>query len=241
MNISKNIAAYIADKSLSWAPSTLRNEEIRLQGLAGVLDGEPVALWNELQSRGMSKYSVVTTWTRVTDFWQFLVDSKLVEGSTNEYSEFRRKNKRQFKNAYEQKTCELTFDETLQLVQSIARPESRAKALQLLNGGLRYTESLSVVDGSVIGKGSKVREVYVDNCDGFTVSYRTFLRDLRAVGLKPHDLRKVFLTALVRDGANEFELMEAAGWSSMAPARSYINVNKDSLRARVRRIQKGAA
>jgi integrase len=194
-------------------------------------------LWDELKRRGLSKYSVVTTWTRVTDFWQFLLDSKLKEG-TNEYAEFRRKNELQFKNAYRPKTCGLTYKDALEAIARISRESSRLKATQLLEGGLRFTESLEVKDGAVVGKGGKTRDVFVSSVN-LEVSYKTFLRDLHAVGLKPHDLRKVFLTALAQDGANEFELMEAAGWSSITPARSYINVNKKALSERVKRIQEG--
>lgn len=228
-----HIQKYIESKKLAWAPSTLRSEEARLSAVAAVLNGDPGQLWQHLEDKGIKPYARVSTWIRVVSFWDFLGHT------TNPYKEFKEKNARLFKHTYVPKKPEMTYEEARKLVDSIQDQSIRRRALEILGSGARWFESASHSGGNVSGKGSKNRALYVPSVEGpaFRGSYQTFRRALESLGLKPHDLRKLFLTKLVELGANEFELMEAAGWSSMTPARSYINVNKDRLQAKIRMMQ----
>ena len=94
-------------------------------------------------------------------------------------------------------------------------------------------------DGEIRGKGSKVRKVFgTDTCkhDQAGVTYSQFYRALKKVDLKPHDLRKVFLTEAVAQGATHFELCKLAGWASINTASSYIGVKDKTLEELVDKI-----
>lgn len=156
-----------------------------------------------------------------------------VATGVNVYDEWRKENARVFRNVYEKKKPTISYEEARAKCESLQEP-ARSKALQLLSGGLRYTESSTLRDGQVVGKGGKVRNVYCLPTGANRQNYQAFRRALGRVGLKPHDLRKIFLTRLVEKGVNQFELCEVAGWSSIATASSYINVNKSRLASLVR-------
>jgi integrase len=232
-----SIAEYLKSKQLAWAPTTLKSEGARLSAVEHVLDGDPTRLWELMEERKMKPYARLTTWIRVMNYWDFLVDSG--KTSSNPYRSFRRRNARLFKHTYTPCKPTLSYEEAKARIESIEDPTIRRRALEMIGSGARWAESETHKDGTVVGKGGKSRQLYVPQVDGpeFIGTYQTFRRGLAKVGLKPHDLRKLFLTKLVELGANEFELMEAAGWSSMAPARSYINVNRDNLAARIKKIQ----
>lgn len=239
-NTKKLIAAYIADKRLAWAPTTLKTAHFQLDAYAHVISGIPLALWNEMEKRGLKPYSRVTVFARVTDFYQWLVDYGHVQGP-NPYKQFKEKNARQFKNVYKTSKPKVSYEDAREAIGKLA-PEFRAKAMQLLTGGLRFTESFTVTDGVVTGKGGKTRECFASaphpGADG--IEYRTFLRALKkATGLKPHDLRKIFLNELVNKGANPFELCEVAGWSNLNTAQSYIRTNQSQIRNLVQKVQGG--
>jgi integrase len=232
------IEKYLEDRKLAWSESTLRSERHRLNAVADALDGEPRTLWNAV--KGLAPYSRLTTWTRVVNFWDYLIEQGVVSG--NPYKVFKSKNAKQFKNVYERETPEESFEEILRKVDSIEADDVRAEARLLLLTGLRASEPGSLTrNGEVHGKGGKRRRVYAP--DDYTPSrarpsYQRLLRGLRGVGLRPHTLRKVFATELVRRGANPFELMEAMGWSCIATATSYVNPNQQSLAEKVRLLQK---
>ena len=103
---------------------------------------------------------------------------------------------------------------------------------------MRFSEFQTIEDGVVVGKGGRRREIYVTDLPRpkGDVSYGTFYRHLKEVGLKPHDLRKACLTRLVEQGANEFELCEIAGWRNLNTASSYIKANKAKLKALMEKV-----
>lgn len=230
---------YMNSKSLAWAPSTLKSEEARLSAVVDVLDGSPDHLWRHMEEKKMKPYARLTTWIRVSSFYDFLMSKGYVR--TNPYKTFKQENARLFKNTYTPKKPEMTYEEAKARIEKIEDPAIRRRALEIIGSGLRYTESSTHSNGGVYGKGSKHREVHIPEVVGpeFQGTYQTFRRALAKVGLKPHDLRKLFLSKLVEMGANEFELMEAAGWTSLAPAKAYINVNKATLKARIKKLQGG--
>lgn len=234
MDTIKLIDEYMDSKQYAWAPSTLRSELYRLQSVSDKLDGNPVKLWKGIQYQ--KPYSRLTTWTRVTEYWQWLMDEGKISYGKNPYKEWRTKNARVFKNVYLKKTPEITYQEAKERIGTITDPRVREKALRLLEGGLRFSESDTLRDGTVNGKGSKRRRAF---CTEGTIDcgYGVVYRALRKIGIRPHDLRKLFLSRLVEMGANEFELCEVAGWSNLNTASSYIKTNPSRIKKLVEMVQ----
>jgi site-specific recombinase XerC len=232
------IDSYLDSKKYAWAPTTLTSERHRLNAIKDYLTGNPETLWNSLQDR--APYTRLTIWTRVSDFYDWLIEEGKVKG-VNEYKKWRKKNAKVFKNVYVPTKPEMSFEEAFRLINTIERIDIRRRALEILGSGTRFSESGQVKESKVYGKGSKVRNVYQPKIQGetYTGSYQEFRRALDKVGLKPHDLRKLFLTKLVEMGANEFQLCEVAGWNSIQTASSYIKVNSEKTRMLVEQIHGG--
>lgn len=242
LTVTQLIEKYLDDKKLAWAETTLKSERHRLNAAAPAIDGKAQTLWDALQEHGA--YGRQTIWTRVTDFYQWCLDNEHVQGG-NPYRAFRQKNARQFKNVYTKKVPNISFEEIRARIQTIEDEEVRALAERILSGGLRYAESQQVeADGTVVGKGSKRRRVYVsvesDRVHN-PINYQRLRRALATLSLRPHDLRKAFLNRLVELGANEFELCEVAGWSSISTASSYIKANDERIKRLVQMVQSGTA
>jgi integrase len=215
------IMAYVTEKQ--FAPSTQRSEAARLRQLARPLsDGRPETLYKALEK--LAPYTRVTSWTRATAFVDWLIGRGDVVAP----------------NAYVRRTPDVSFAEAEARIKTLPAA-TQNRALQILYSGMRWTESETRQGGQVIGKGGKAREVFVPNVPGpeFQQSYSTFLRQLGTVGLKPHDLRKLALSRLVELGANEYELREIAGWSSLAPALSYIRTDKNKIRSLMKKVAGG--
>jgi site-specific recombinase XerD len=222
------INAYIESKRLAWAPSTLRSEKHRLSAFADAMDGTPLTLWNNIEY--MKPYSRLTAWTRATEYWQFLIDGGHRNGP-NPYKQFRETNARLFRNCYVTKTPVITFAQATHSIQTGLTGPYRQMALQLLHTGMRISERRSLKEGTVVGKGNKRRAVFLHTSEaGETCNESTFRRHLSKIGLKPHDLRKLFLTRMVERGASPYELCQLAGWSSINTAASYIQVNQNRLK-----------
>jgi integrase len=233
-NVKTLIEQYLTDKQDAWAESTLASERHRLNSVAEVLDGDPDKLWKSI--KGLAPYTRVTVWTRVTHFWGWAIEYGHVPGP-NRYKQWKDKHGRQFRNAYTPKLPEITFAEAQARIQGLADSGVRRKALELLYGGLRYTESLTydAQSKSVIGKGSKPRRVYVPPVEGevYKGTYRTFLRRLSEVGLKPHTLRKLAATQLARHGVEQFDLCKVMGWVDPKTAMIYVAPLKEEEMERV--------
>lgn len=81
--------------------------------------------------------------------------------------------------------------------------------------------------------------MYVESCT-FTHSYSTFLRELKKVGLKPHDLRKLCATELKRQGMSDIDLMKAMGWESITTAKAYLIPLEEAAMEEKFKMLKGA-
>lgn len=224
------IEQYLDSKKLAWSETTKRSERARLNAVSAYLTGNPNDLWEAIKDKG--PYTRLTVWTRVTQYWQWMLDEGLKNGK-NEYKVWREKNAKVFKNTYVRTKPEITFDEAKRRIQALSDRDVREKAIQLLEGGLRFNESNSISDGTVLGKGGKTRRVYVSSGTS-NVSYGRVYAALKRIGIRPHDLRKLFLSRVVESGANEFELCEIAGWSNLNTASSYIKVNSKRIEQLVR-------
>lgn len=222
------IEKYIEEHTLAWSESTKRSEKYRLHKLADILDGNPERLWEALKEK--SPYTKLTTWIRVVKFWEWLLLNNYKDGN-NAYDSFKKKNSRIFKNVYVRRSPRITFNEAYQRIRNINDLQSRKKAEELLKTGMRFSESLTLQDGWVYGKGGKSRRIYGGDFERntYTKSYDNFRRQLRRVGLKPHDLRKICFNNLVSKNVNEFELCAIAGWSNINTASSYIKLDEKRL------------
>ncbi len=236
-NMQEFIEQYLEDMKLAWSASTLRSETYRLKAVSSYLNGDAKTLWNELEGQGMAPYARVTTWTRVTAFWDWLLEGEKAHGP-NPYRIFRKKFARQFRHTYTKRIPSISFDEAKRRIERIHDNDIRSKALELLSTGMRYTESFTIEAGHVTGKGGKRRAVYHSGSvpSTYSSSYSTFWRTLGRVGLKPHDLRKICMNKLVEQGANQFELCEIAGWSKIDTASSYIQGNKSSIKELMKKV-----
>lgn len=221
----KLIDAYIQDHSRAWEPTTQKSERHRLYGVASALDGNPETLWASLANQ--HPHSRLKTFSRVIHFWDWLISNN--QKRSNEYRKWKKRNALQFKNVYIKKSPEISFAEAKGLVGQIKNDSVRRYAMALLSGGLRVSEGASVHNGEVTGKGRKTRTVFTDGAK-LETSYATLVRHLAKVGLKPHDLRKIFATELVKRGADGFELCELMGWSNLQTASSYIKANRNRCR-----------
>lgn len=214
------INAYIKSKEHAWAESTKRSELYRLTSLEKVIDGNPLTLWNHIE-KTYKPYTRSTIWTRVTEYWDFS------HKGSNPYRAWRKTNAKQFKNVYEKKTPKISYEEATEKIDKLPIKEDRVKALQLLKGGLRWSESFTInEEGYVKGKGSKVRKVFVYSTT-YSRNYTTFYNALNSVGLKPHDLRKIKATELLKQGMSINDLCHVMGWEDMKTAMSYISASKE--------------
>lgn len=220
-----HVESYLKEKELEWSPKTIRSTRFTLTKLLPYLTGDPVILWDYLLAN-QEPYSRVTSWGRVCGFWEWANPGK------NPYREFRVKNARLFRGKYVRKTTSETMKEARTKIESISDPAIKRKALELLLTGMRWSESFTLKNGIIEGKGGAQRAIDLPKVDGpeLTCHYFTFLRALRDVGLKPHSLRKIYLSECVASGANVYELKELAGWASLESSLSYINVNAKRLK-----------
>lgn len=225
---------YIAYMAPKWSEASVRSERQRLNQLWPVIDGDPEKLWAALQEHGA--YARVTYWGRVSSFWDWRIKKQGLAGP-NPYAIFREESPRCFRGKYTRKPCKKTVEELKAELTRIPdqHADIRNKLMQLLEGGLRRTESYTLTDdGYVTGKGGKVRKVYVSQPNGPMAGqerYSTMLRLCKEyTGVTPHKLRSARLTKVANNGGSMNELMEFAGWSSPGPAASYVNVREERLR-----------
>jgi site-specific recombinase XerD len=243
---------YIKEMSSTWSDSSTRSESTRLNKVLEYIDltqpedikkdKRAAVLWDALAEYNANARS--TYWTRVVAFYDWCIENEKAK-APNPYRLFRKKNRRCFTNVYERKPCEKTFNEAYQAINKIEKVELRNRALLLLEGGLRHTESHTLKDSYVIGKGGKQRRVYCRPITGpcsTPSQYSSLLRAVKEVlGVGPHKLRSIFANELVRKGANAFELKKAMGWSNLATAESYISANDDTIKKMVESVQGGTS
>lgn len=233
----KLIDLYILDHELAWTPATTRSERYRLNAVASVIDGNPDKLWAAIQ--GQKPYTRVTTWTRVAKFWDWAIAGGHANGTTdNLYRTFRRKNARLFKNAYVKRLPSITLEEAKARIARLSDETIKKKATDILRNGLRFNDWVDSSNGEIRGKGGKIRELLGPIAPGqeYSKSYNTFWRRLNEVGLKPHDLRKIFASKLAKNGLNAFDLCRVLGWEKIQTATLYVaSSTKSELKSFVRK------
>lgn len=218
-----------------WAESTAKDERYRLSAIDPkyIMDAQKMFTYLS-KERKLSKYSLQTTFIRITDFFEWAMEESHLKSPYNIYRKFRKEKGALFKNHYEPERIDITFDEAMEKIKSIDDPEIRGKAYHLLATGARWKESLSVdKDGFTVTKGGRKRKLFVAKTlerlikPDFSRNYTTFLRGLASVGLKPHTLRKLAATQLVRQGVDLSDLKEIMGWKSIQTANSYLQPQKE--------------
>jgi site-specific recombinase XerD len=226
--MEKLIHSYLESKIGSWEQTTIRSEGHRLnKHAAAALSAGPAAYYQQLSTTA-KPYTTKTIFTRIGEFVDWMIEHGHMEGP-NSFKLFVKNNRKVFKNAYQKEQLDVTFAEAKERIEAIKDVELREKALQLLLTGARWSESFTLKDGQVVGKGRKIRRLFNATEASWAKSYRTFLQRLKEeTGLKPHSLRKLFATNLVEQGASEADLLKIMGWSSIITASSYLQSKKDS-------------
>lgn len=214
----EHIEAYLKDHETAWAPSTLKSESARLRRLSPHLDLTPEALHEHLIKAGKKPYTIKTTFIR-------LVDLERWAGLDKRFARYMEKHGRRFKHLYVKEEVKITYAEAYKRIMGLGSP-CREHALGMLQCGVRISESYNVQAGEVIGKGGKPRKVYGTIKE--TAAKSTLTRKLKAVGLKPHMLRKLCATRLAEKGASPADLCKVFGWTSIETAYQYLQPKDDA-------------
>ncbi len=206
------IEPYLKYHETAWAKSTMKTARSILKKCEDCLES-PEGLFDKLRERQIRAYTLKATFTRICHLEKWAQREPIFKAFTNRH-------RATFKHAYVKKEVGISYEEALAAITQLDSP-AREHAYSLLNTGLRISESYDVgADQMVRGKGGKVRKVY--GRVEYTIPKTTLWRKLRDVGLKPHDLRKLFATRLVERGASAADLCKVMGWSSIATAYQYL-------------------
>lgn len=223
----EQIDLYIQSKRLAWSKTTQKSERARLVANLHLINQGPE---NLVKVAHLKPYSLKTLFLRAGELADYC------KHTPNLYKDYLKTNALHFKHAYERVNVQLSYQEASAQVAKIADPAAKKVAQAILASGLRAHEALRY-DGSgeIMGKGSKKRPVFIEeNLLSEGLTYDKLYRELKAVGLKPHDLRKLAATRLVEAGLREADLMTVFGWSSIQTASYYLQAkNKNELKALV--------
>lgn len=215
------IEKYLESKKLAWEESSLKSERARLSAnVPGMVNG-PAAHFEEL-SKTKHRNTIKTIFIRLASFEEFAYQ-------TNKYRTFLKTHRNLFKHVYQREKIDISFEEAKKRILAIKDEEVRNKALQLLATGMRWSESFTLdAQNMVTGKGNKRRRIYNSTSAQFIRSYATFWRTLkRETGLKPHTLRKLYVTHLLRNGLPIHEVKDIVGHSSIETTALYAQAPKE--------------
>lgn len=218
------VGSYLEYHRLAWAPATLRSARYTLKTY-WPLATSPEALWASLAP--LAPYTRQTVWVRLAHYQNWLTSKGVICEEAHSLSAFAKRNKRLFRGAYKPERLTITYEEAAQRLAALQPLDVRRTAQRMLFGAQRWSDK-ACGDGLVVGKGSKVRQDYSpEGLQGADAPYQKVYRALKAVGLKPHTLRKLALNLLVERGATAADLMQVAGWASMSTAIAYLQPKDD--------------
>lgn len=214
------VEQYIEGQRNAWSPMTLKTERSRLVGILRLSSNlsSPDKLFIDMKAAGWKPYTIKTAFVRLAALERW---SRRDLG----YDRFLREMRNRFKHSYERQDVKVTYREAVSRIDKISCGKTRQMAHDMLRSGLRLSEAYKVRDGSVKGKGDKLRKVYVEVAT--TVPRSTLWARLKEVGLKPHDLRKLCATRLSENGATAADLCKVFGWSSINTAYRYLQPKDD--------------
>lgn len=227
------IAAYLDSKKNSWSPATLKSEEARLHTISPLMTS-PEALYTAL-SAAYAPYSVVTYWTRAVALYDFYLRSCDLEIRSNPFADYRKDNARLFKNKYQPRHVEVTFEQAKNFIETIKDPDTYEACARALFGGLRIHEVHAIQGSLVTGKGGKSRNYFgpaVSRMLPRTIGDKV-RKALAPINLTPHDLRRLFATKIVQEGMKEADLLKVMGWNSILTAKSYLQPKANSELANI--------
>ena len=239
MFTTEQVNQYIKSKQGSWAATSTRSESSRLHTILAFLSmTDAEKLYSQLAAAGKLPYTIKTTFIRVGDFFEYCYPSH-----PNPYKDLLKRDSKRFKNAYIPERLAVNFNDAKEKISEMKDERCRKLAYFILHSGLRAREALSYSgsdSGWVMGKGARMRRVFNSELAPVRnegVTYLTFYRSLRAVGLKPHTLRKLAATEMAKGGLKEADLLHVMGWSSMQTASIYLQPTNDAaLESRLQQI-----
>ncbi len=219
------IEQYIESKKNSWAATTIHTEYSRLRSHAAILDKTPDEIFDRLHTGGMKRYSIKTTMTRISDYYQWLIDNNFKPKGPNPFKVYFKTHSNNFKQCYQPKRLTTTFGEAQEQIDAMPDGQEKLASRQLLEAGLRSCELSTLENNRVTGKGGKTREVFLsDVLKSFKYKgkYYQLFYALKKVGLTPHDLRKLCATEFSRlPGVITIDILESFGWTSADTALKY--------------------
>ena len=230
---NSQIEAFLNKKKTAWSEATLKSCKsfLNKHGTLVAL-GSPELLLQALSTKG--RYTVTTYFAHAASFYEYLHPTL-----PNVFSVYRKDNRNAFKNAYQRKKLDITYDEAKALIESQPQSDEKEACIYLLRTAQRSSEAglarssgvvLGEIDArtssTVVGKGGKERlNLGADLFPAGAVrwNYYRVYRYLRQLcGISPHALRKLALTRAGERGASAADLCEIAGWSSIATAIIYL-------------------
>ena len=218
---------YLKAHKFAMAASTYNSRKYRLHKWGRLIDGNAHRLYSALSDHGSAPYTIKTTFIIAAGYWDWCNGA----AHGNPYREFMKKYRQLFLYAYTKEQLTTDYESARSMINGIEDSTIKGHALFLLNSGLRLSESYKVFEKGnryyVEGKGGKVREVF------FTPPFklaprRALYSTLKRLGLKPHSLRKLFATKLVKGGMDLQDVCKVMGWSSLNTAMSYLQSSTDS-------------
>lgn len=214
------IEKYLESKQYAWSPTTIKTVRAKLNAVQHLLKQAPEQAYEEMKGKygayTIKQYLIIMDGYRQ---WE-------TKGKDTRFKSFLKQNARLFRSAYDKKKVALSYSEAARRINTIQDDTVRRSCHFLLRSGVRISEASKCSD-TVVGKGNKVRKVFVEAPDSFA-SVSQIRRALGRLGLKPHDLRKLCATRLVNKGAAPQDLCEIMGWSSIETAYRYLQPSKDS-------------
>ncbi len=217
------IHQYITYHKNAWSVSSLRSEKARLQAVLPVLQqSEDPQFVYDTVSKTKKPYAVKTLFVRLGHFYDWLIDQGYRKD--NQFRQFTKQNANLFKQAYSRRTVDVTFEEAKEKIETIDDEEVRDACIALLTSGLRITELGKVTDGFVVGKRGKKRRVFTERR---AVAAHRIRYALKKLGLKPHDLRKLFATRLAESDISPQDLCQIMGWNSFQTAYYYLQSSNE--------------
>lgn len=239
---------YLSFNTNNWSPTTLKSETARLKKIihaakngAGFTGN---GLYAYLTETGIKPYSIKTYMIRASSFWDFCRErGHFPQMPFNPYKAEMMRNKKVTCGVYKPERLKMDFFKAEELLRNLELEDVRVKdfCLALLYSGLRIHEAYKVnkETGYVIGKGAKERKVAWDYAHATNPSQASVRGALAAVGLKPHSLRKLFVTRLSRSGFSREDIMLIMGWSSFSTAEKYLQPDlEDGLMNKVKNLFK---
>jgi site-specific recombinase XerD len=234
--------AYLSYYDKVWDLKTYRNEASRAKTIIEALKVSGfngMAFYAALKDMGYKPYTIKTIVQAAGRIYAHGQKEKIVDSFNNPFKDFMATSKNVFRNAYKPERLKIDFDEAHRRILTIEDENIKYFCLALLQSGLRIHEAYKVdhSTSSVIGKGDKQRFVIFNYNRPNPPSEYAVRKQLTALGLKPHSLRKLLSTKLARGGFSREDLMEIMGWSSSQTADKYNQpLFEEQLREKLQKV-----